>query len=201
MCFGSTPTDNSAELARQQEDARQTRIKDGSAKIDQAFKGFDTPYYEGVGKAYTDYYTPQLDRQYQTARDKVTYNLADSGGLDSTAAGKKFGDLTADYGIQKQQIADKAIGASQDLRGNVERNRSELVQQLETGSGVESTGATAVARANSLSAPEQFSPLGDLFGQYTGNVVASRALQGAGYAGTPFGKARATGAGSQVTVN
>lgn len=181
-------------------------MREGSAKIDSAFSKFDDPYYEGVGKAYQDYYNPQLDRQYQTARDQVTYGLANSGGLDSSAGAKKFGDLTADYGIQKQQIADRAIGAQQDLKGNVERNRSELVQQLETGSGVESTGATALARAGSLSAPAQFSPLGDLFAQYTGNVAQSVALQKGGFAGYGFtkdlaGRGASSGASSQKTIN
>jgi hypothetical protein len=193
MCLGGPPKDNSADIARQQEEERRARVSQGTAKIDEAFGRFDQPYYEGVGKAYQDYYAPQLDRQYQAARDKTTYALADAGALDSTAAGKRFGDLTAEYGIQKQQVADRAIGAQQDLRGNVEQNRSELVRQLETGSGVESTAATALARAGSLSAPPQFSPLGDLFQQFTGNLRNSVALQGAGYPGLPITQGRGAG--------
>jgi hypothetical protein len=186
MCFGKPPEDNSAQIARQQEDERRARVSQGTAKVDEAFSRFDQPYYEGVGKAYQDYYAPQLDRQYQKARDQLTYSLADSGGMDSTAAGARFGDLTAEYGVQKQQVADRAIGAQQDLRGNVEQNRSELVRQLETGSGVESTAQTALARAGSLSAPPQFSPLGDLFQQFTGNLRNSVALQNVGYQGLPM---------------
>jgi hypothetical protein len=86
MCFGKPPEDNSAQIARQQEDERRARVSQGTAKVDEAFSRFDQPYYEGVGKAYQDYYAPQLDRQYQKARDQLTYSLADSGGLASTAA-------------------------------------------------------------------------------------------------------------------
>lgn len=204
MCMGGAPEDRSAEIARQQEAERQQRVKAGTVKIDEAFSGFNDDYFSGVGKAYSDYYAPQLDRQYQAARDRTTYALADSGGLDSTAAGSKFGNLTADYGVQRQQIEDRAIGAQQDLRGQVEQNRSELIRQLETGSGVESTAQTALARAQSLSAPQTFSPLGDLFAQYTGNVRNNVALQGAGYTGSPLlpsiGK-RSSGSKSVKTVN
>jgi len=182
MCM-SAPKDNSAEIARQQEDERQARITAGTAKVNDAFGGFNDDYYAGIGKSYLDYYNPQLDRQYNRAREALTYQLADSGNLDSSAAARKFGDLTSDYGVQKQTIANQAEGEKQGLRGQVEDNRGDLIRQLETGAGVDTTAASAMARANSLSKPAAYSPLGDLFSQYTGALRTNAAMQGAGYPG------------------
>ena len=182
MCL-SAPKDNSAEIARQQENERQSRITTGTAKVNDAFGGFNDDYYAGIGKSYLDYYNPQLDRQYNRAREQLTYSLADSGNLDSSAAARKFGDLTADYGVQKQTIANQAESEKQAFKGNVEQNRSDLLGQLESGAGVDTTATSALARASSLTRPAQYSPLGDLFAQYTGAARTNAALQGAGYPG------------------
>ena len=202
MCMSSAPQDNSAALARQQEEERQRRVREGTAKIDEAFAGFTPEYYEGVSKAHDGFYMPQLDRQYKAARDKLTYSLADSGGLDSTAGGKRYGDLTADYGMQRQNIADRGIAAQQDLRGSVEQNRGELVRQLETGSSIESVAGRAASDAKLKSAPQPYSPLGDLFAQWTGTAANNVALQREGYQGMRMpGAAVSSGKSSVKTIN
>jgi hypothetical protein len=188
MCLGgSPPPDNSAEIARQQEAERQSRIATGTQRINEQFGKFDNDYYSGLGKSYLDFYNPELDRQYGEAKKQLTYRFADSGSLNSGAANQKFGDLAQSYATQRNQVADRALGTQQEARGNVERNRADLMSQLEGGAGVESTGASALARANALTAPPQYSPLGDVFATFTGALAQNALLRGRGYPGFQTG--------------
>lgn len=183
MCFGGAPQDNSAEIARQQEAERQARVQAGTARINDAFSKFDDSYYSGLGKSYLNYYTPELERQYGDAQKKLTYGFADAGNLESGAANQKMADLGREYGVQRAQLSDRALGAQQQGQADVERNRSDLISQLEAGSGVESTATSALARAQSLSAPPQYSPLGDVFATFTNTLANNAALQARGYPG------------------
>src|SRR5690349_18796733 len=58
------------------EDIRQNDVGLGKIGIDKAFDRFNPEYYEGYKNDYTGYYTPQLDRQYDEATDKMKASLA-----------------------------------------------------------------------------------------------------------------------------
>src|SRR3546814_8539380 len=97
MCIGGkTPKDNSAEIARQQEEARQQRIRDGQSAIDTNFAQFNDPYFDDYRQDYMAYYQPQLDRQYQNARRKSVLGLHSTGNLSSSAGAGKLGDLRSE---------------------------------------------------------------------------------------------------------
>jgi len=54
MCLGGdVPKDNSAEIARTAEAARQGRIGEGRSAIDQSFSGFDDNFFTGYQNDYT----------------------------------------------------------------------------------------------------------------------------------------------------
>lgn len=186
MCFGGGPSDNSAQIAKQQEDRRLERIQAGTEKVNNTFAGFDDNYYTGLGKSYLDFYKPQLDRQHTEAQKQLTYNFANAGSLDSGAAHQKIADLDKEYATQNAQLSDRAINQAQSGRASVEQNRADLIQQLEAGAGIDSTAQTALARANSLTTPPVYSPLADTFASFTNSLGNSSALQSRGYAGLPF---------------
>jgi hypothetical protein len=200
MCFGEVasakaakdiflpemPEDNSAEFARQKEAERQGRISAGTEQINKNFGTFDDNYYGGIRKAHSDFYMPLVDEQYKDARRGLTYKLANTGNLTSSAGATNLANLFRDYNRQRAQIGDQSLGAERDLRNNVEQNRSELLTQLNATADPEAAAASATARAKSLAMPPVFSPLGDLFQQYTGNLANSVALQNAGYKGMGF---------------
>ena len=185
MCMGGRPKDNSAEIAREQAEKNEMRIREGTGRVDQAFSGFDDNYYSGLGKSYLDYYQPDLERQYADAQKKNTFRFANSGNLDSGASNESFGDLAEHYTQQRAQLADRSLSEQQNARGQVAQNRADLISQLESGSGVESTAQSALARASSLSQPPEYSPLGDMFSQFTGALANSAAMQSKGYQGIP----------------
>src|SRR3546814_2340849 len=83
---GKTPKDNAAEIARQQEEARQQRIRDGQSAIDTNFAQFNDPYFDDYRQDYMAYYQTQLDSQYQHARRKSVLGLHRPGHLSRSEA-------------------------------------------------------------------------------------------------------------------
>lgn len=148
--------------------------------------GFDDNYYGGIRKAFTDFYLPQVDEQYDQAKRKLTYKFANTSNLDSSAGANNIANLFRDYNRERASIGDRALGAEKDLRSNVEQNRSELISQLQATADPEAAATSATARAKALATPSPYSPLGDLFSTYTGSLVLADAAKNAGYRGAGF---------------
>jgi hypothetical protein len=160
---GGGGRDNSADEARQREEQRQGRIKEGRGKIDEAFTQFDDPYYSGVEKAYLDYYNPELDKQYNDARRKVVLSLAGKGNLASGAGARTLGELTTQYEKNRSMLANQAIDARNQARSDVESARSELYDQNISAADPAAIAVQAASRAGSIATPRAYSPLADLF--------------------------------------
>jgi hypothetical protein len=165
MCFGSqdTPRDNSGDIARQQATERQAAIETGQGQIDKSFGIFDPAYYDKYKQTYQDYYNPQVDQQFGEAKQKLKYGLARSGTTDSTGGQKQFGDLVDKYGAQRENIAAGALDASNKLRTSVEGAKGDLYAQNTASADPALSAISATSRANSLSTPAAYSPLGDIF--------------------------------------
>ncbi len=146
--------------------------------------GFDDNYYSGIRKAFTDFYLPRVDEQYDKANRGLTYKFANTGNLNSSAGANNIANLFRDYNRERASIGDRALGAEKDLRSNVEQNRSELISQLQATADPEAAAISSTARAKALATPAPYSPLGDLFQQYTGALANSVALQNLGYKGS-----------------
>lgn len=166
MCMRSPSGDGGAGAARAAEEARQARITQGTADVNNTFSKFDDPYYGGVSKSYADYYTPQVDDQYQDARRKLVLNLGRSGIVNSKAGARQIGDLDEAYQRERTGIADRSVSAGAQARSDVENARSQVLQQLSASADPSSAVAAASARANALATPPSFSPLGNLFAQF-----------------------------------
>lgn len=167
MCLnlgGSQPVDNSAEIARQKEQERQSRIASGQGAIDNAFSIFDPAYFDQFTKSYTDYYNPQADEQFGKARQNLRYDFARKGTLNSTPAQSKFGDLLNSYSDARDQIAANAASATDGLRGQVSQNKSSLYNQNAAAADPSAAAVGAAGSVGSLTTAPNFSPLADLFG-------------------------------------
>jgi hypothetical protein len=160
------PSDNSAEIAREADAARQARIDQGTAHINEQFAAFDDPYFQGVQQSALDFFNPDLDKQAENTRETLIKNLARSGNLDSSFGAETFGDLDEETARQRAAVADKARAAMTDARGRVENERGQLINQLSATADPAAAAAASAAAAQSLSAPPQFEPLGDLFGRF-----------------------------------
>ena len=161
-----------ATRARQEEEARQARIAQGTASVNSTFdEQFNDDYYDSVAQSYLDYANPQLATHHADANRQLQYDLARGGKLDSSTRATKAADLQEAYDLGQQQIADEALSQSNDARGAVEDARASLISQLNaTG---DATGATnaASSRAAALSAPAgNYDPLANFFADFTSGL-------------------------------
>lgn len=203
MCLSPKVPDAAAE-ARAAEAARQARITQGMSDIDQNFSQFDDTFYDTRKSAYTDYYNPQVDNQYEDARRKLVLALGRSGALQGSAGRNKLADLTEDYQMQRTAISDAANSYASSVRGDVERNRSELVSQLNASADPAAAASSAAARAAQLNTAAAFSPLADLFGQYAQMGATGLMAEGAGRRGfglNLYGSGSGGSRGSSYNVN
>lgn len=187
-----------AKRARQEEQARQGRVEQGTKNVNGIFDGqFDNDYFSGISNSYLDYANPQLADQHAVANKQLVYDLARGGNLDSSTRATKGADLQELYQLGQQQLADKALEMSNNARGSVEDARAALISQVNaTG---DATGATNAARsrATALSQPAgEYDPLANMFADFTGalgqryaqeRAYAASGGQSAGYTPAPYG--------------
>lgn len=171
-----------AERARREEQQRQKRIREGTTRVNSIFDGqFNEPYFEGRKQAYIDYANPQLEQQRDSAQRELTFALARSGLLDSSVRGQKAGELQQKYDLNKQQIADQALSYSGEAKSAVEDARAGLINTLNATGDAEGAASSAINRASALSKPAAFSPLSQLFADFTAGLGTQAALEKANY--------------------
>jgi hypothetical protein len=200
MCFGGGG-DGGAAQARADEEARQRRLKEGTARIDTEFSKFDDNFYKGRKQAYTNFAMPQVNDQYRQSGNQLAYSLARSGLGQSSESARQGAVLQRDNAMARQQIADAATGEAQKARQSVEDSRYNLVNQLQATSDPQMAASNAMRQANSLAMQTGFSPLANLFQNTTGVLAAAN--QAGAYSGGPgmgaykdyfgFGKPSTTG--------
>lgn len=157
-----------ADAARAEEAARQANIRAGTDKINNIFDNqFTDDFYSQRQQAYLNYATPQLTDQYDKARQALTYALDRAGTADSSIRATREADLQKLYDTNTRSLADTALNYANDARNNVESARSSLISQLNA--TADQTGAinSATSRAAALSAPQGYSPLGQMFSAFT----------------------------------
>lgn len=178
MCRGPK-VNNSAMLqqqqeaaeARQREEQRQARIKDGNVKIEQQFARFDNPFYGQRRQAYMDFYQPQLDNQFKDAREAMTYELARAGLVNSSVAGDRLGDLQREYDVNRASILSRATGEENNLRSRVNQERAALVTQLNATADADRVSNEALARTQVIQQETpRYDSLGDIFGGLLGGI-------------------------------
>jgi hypothetical protein len=166
-----------AAQARADEQARQASIRSGTDSINNTFDSqFNDDYFNKQRDAYTSYADPQLEDQYGSAQKELTYALARGGLLDSSVRGQKAGELQQKYDLNKQQIADQAQSYADQGRTSVEDARSGLISSLNATGDATGAANSAISRASALSAPTAYSPLTQLFTDFTSALGTSAAL-------------------------
>lgn len=165
---------------------------------------FGPEYYGGLEKSYLDYYKPQLDEQFRTARHGVTLEAARRGALDSSASGQGMGDLVQQMLLEQAGLSGRAKDYVNQQKQTLEDQRSQLVNLANTGVGQEQLANIASQHAAAYSQPAQFSPLADVFQKATALAANSRLAAGAGYRPLtfrlPIANTGGGGGGSAVTT-
>lgn len=184
-----------ASARRYAEDERQTGITNGTNRVNQSFDSMFTPdFYKKQQTNYTGYYKPQLDDQFADAQKSLTYWLSDKGLLDSSTRNDKTGDLTKMYDTDLRQINNSALDLTNKTKSDVTGARAGLITDVRNNADPGYAGTTANARIEALSAPPTYSPIGDMFGSFTGALAQQAALERASaYSGGAYQPAFNTG--------
>ena len=179
MCGSSPPKDNSAEIARQQEAARQARIAQGQSNIDSAFGGFNDDFYNKYQNTYSDYYNPQLNDQYTDAVKRLTLQLAQTGNLTGTVGVNQLADLKKYYDTQKMAITNQALDATNTLRGTIDSKKSQLYTDNRAAADPGNAASAAASAVQYLQPTTPSSPLANVFSDFFSNLGNMAALSNA----------------------
>lgn len=158
---------------------RENRIRSGSDIINSQFGRFSPEFYQRRGKAYVDHAMPDLEKQYQDAREALTYALAQAGILRSSEATKRFARLEEDKSAAITAVQSEGQRQTALAQQAVEDERAGLLDQLNATGDMDAASNAALARGQSLSenfgTTAGFSPLGQMFGNVAtgiGNYVS-----------------------------
>lgn len=163
MCGGGGG--DPAAASRQQEMARQARIREGMTAIEQTFGKFDDGFYGDVRSGYMDYVRPDFDRQYKDAQEALAYQLARQGVTRSSIAAERGGDLQDEYQKQALQLEQNADRYVNQRKASVEDARNAVTAQLNSSADAGQAATLAVNRAAQLEALPAYDTLGNVFAQ------------------------------------
>lgn len=143
---------------------------------------FNDDFYKKQQQNYLAYSQPQLDKQYADAQKQLSYSLARSGNLDSSARSAKEAELKSLYDTNNASLASKALDYANTSRNSVEDARANLITQLNATGDATAAANNALSRASALSQPTAYSPLSDLFSTFTSAIGKDAAAEQAYYA-------------------
>lgn len=166
--------DNGAAAQRALEMERQSQIAKGMAAIDDQFARFDDDFYKRRMSEVEAYQLPQLAQQETEARNQLAYSLARSGLSRSGVAASKSASLTREAATQRRAVADAAIGSANDLRQNVEQQRTALVNQVQASADPNLAAQSATRTAAAYDQPLSVKPVGNFFEGWTRNYLANQ---------------------------
>jgi hypothetical protein len=190
---------NEAKRAREDEQRRQERIRGGTTAINSIFDGgtyrpitnasgrvaygdevtkpgqFTDDFFNQRRQSFLDYAQPQVDEQYGDARKELTFALARGGLLDSSVRGQKSGELQKMFDLNSQNVADQALSYETQARTGVEDARQNLIATLSATGDAQGAVNSALSRSAALSQSPAYSPLGQLFSDFTANLGVSAA--------------------------
>lgn len=132
--------------------------------------GFNDDFFKGRRDAYTAYANPQLQDQYGDAQKQLTFSLARSGNLDSSARAQQEAKLADLYSQRSREIGDQALQQETSARNAVEDARGNLITTLNATGDAEGAANSAIARASALSQQPAFDPIGNLFVDFTSTL-------------------------------
>lgn len=200
MCF-SSGDGGAADRARAEENARQARIKEGTAKISETFSEFNDDFFKKRQTDYQESQRPEVDRQFKEAQGNIMYGLARTGQLGSSERSRQLGVVGRERDAAALKVADKGLEYANQARAQVEQSRTDLLNQLNATSDAQLASNQAMNRMNVLRANPAFEGLGSLFETSSGIAKSVRQAENynpgsPGWSGlNPFNPSK--GAGSQ----
>ena len=203
MCFSKPSQPDYSAEDRAREEQRQATVRAGSDAVNQAFSRFGPKYYGGIADAFRGYYRPQLEEQAKDARRAVALSTADN--PNSSSSNRMAANLERDRTRRIGELDNAAVDAVNQAKQDVEGRRGNLLNVVEAGGSVENAASQAISQASADIGRPNFSPLGDLFGRYTGLLSTAARGANAGVQQQPFWQRqidflRGGGSGSSTVV-
>lgn len=189
---GGGGSDKYAKQAAAEEARRKGEIKKGTADIRSMFAGqFDSNFYDKIRSDYSNFYTPQFEKQSLDAGEALTGALSGAGHLRGSAyAGKpgnfvggsstaidKFADLEEQSNIQRTLLTDRANQAAINKKRDIQNAQENVVLQLQSTADASGATADAASRLNYLSEAPAYEPLGQLFTDATYGLATQADLE------------------------
>jgi hypothetical protein len=167
--------------AKQKEADRQARLASGTQAVNDIFSAgnFDDSFYNKFNTAQLNYYQPQVDTQYNQAKEKLATDLARSGMLNSSTAGYNQGLIKNQYDTATAGVGAQADTATAGLRTNILNEKQQALNQLYATEdpSIAANQATSAVQQAAIAKPN-LNPLGALFTPIAvgGSQYASSAL-------------------------
>src|SRR5215813_8936096 len=95
-----------AAQARSDEEARQQRIRDATASVNQQFAQFNDPYFKNISDQYLAFNAPLLTEQATKARHDLPYKFAST---DNSDYQRVLAELERDQLREEANLKDKAL--------------------------------------------------------------------------------------------
>jgi hypothetical protein len=161
------------------EKERQARIAQGTTKVNQAFAGYDDPYYAKRAEDYSAWAMPQVEDQYKKAQEQLLYALTrQMGSTNTSEATTRQAELAKNYGIAKTQQTDTGLALANSARSNIENARSQVLAELSASADPNSAATSALNRADLASHVDPYTPLGELFANVTEGLASTASPYG-----------------------
>lgn len=154
--------------------------------------GFNDDFWNQRSQSYVDYANPQITDQYDDAAKQLTFALDRAGTLDSSVRGQKLGDLQKLYDKNLLNMNDQAQGYVNSGKTAVEDARSNLITTLNATGDAQQAASDAIARSQTLAQAPTYSPLTNLFTDFTNTLGNAQAQNYALAAATGYGGGGAT---------
>ncbi|MDV2964524.1 hypothetical protein RZ532_00930 [Nitratireductor aquimarinus] len=168
-----------------QKDPWAEALKGGLYTGREEHQGFDDDFFGGIRQGYIDFARPELDRQFNEASKQNTFNLARAGTLDSSIRSETTGKLQEARDKSLADLFDKANEYEANSRNKIEDARADLISQLQVTGDATGAANAALARAGALATPPAYSPLDQLFTDFTSTLATQAALERAEAFGSP----------------
>lgn len=166
---------------------RQGRIQQGMGAIDKTFSKFDDNYFNDYFNKEMGMATPNITKQFTDANEQTLFGLARDGNLQSSAAGKLYGNVADRKNDALLNASSTASSSKNALRSEISGERGQLVNQLNATADPGAAASGAISSAAASSRPPTYSPITNIFSDLTSQFAANEQARALGMPGYGFG--------------
>lgn len=175
MCLGGGG-DGGAGKARKEEKKRQQQIRIGTNSVNDVFGQFNEGFFQrNVGNPFLDYSMPQFNEQRRAALGDLVKGLAGRGLLSSSVGARARNEFSSYADRQRLALEDQARAKVDEGLNSIEGTRNNIITQLNATGDANAAIRAAQNQAQLLGRAPTFSPLGQLFQNFSSLALNRRA--------------------------